>query len=189
MNWLRRSTTTSGTTLIELSVVATIFLGITTVLVTLMLQNQRASTKVSNHTDTTAQLLLVFEKIRNEVRHSRIIGTDTATSGLKYWVYKAVNGIPQVTAAGSPDWLPGYPANPDVALLYSKPSKDALWRDFQGKGQRLAPMGLDGNLKFVWDAGNHTLTLIGGVGQKDAFDATRHNYQAFNYNVYLSNND
>ena len=71
------STTTRrqrGTTLIEMTVACTIFLAMTTVLFALLLQNRRSAQKVSSHTDTSAQMMLVFERVRAEMRTGRIIG-------------------------------------------------------------------------------------------------------------------
>ena len=180
------STTTKGTTLIELTVACTIFLGMTTVLFALLMQNRRSSQKVSGHTDTSAQMMLVFEKVRNEMRGGRIVGL-SAQGALRYWRCRMVDGIPQLTAMGQPDWLPGVPADPDVAELSVQ--NGVLVRQFQGIRQVLAPVGKDGQLQFTWNPGVHTLALTGAVGDKDASDTVRNNYQTFIYDVYLTNRE
>lgn len=188
MSCLRQSTTTKsrGTTLIELMVACSIFLGMVSVLFALLLQNRRASQKASSHTDLTAQMMLVFEKVRNEMRGGRIIGLN-AQGELLYWRCNMVDGVPQLTAQGKPDWLPGAPADPAVAELGVQ--NGILVREFQGIRQPLAPMGKDGHLQFTWNPGVNTLGLQGGVGQKDAHDTVRNNYSTFVYEVYLTNRE
>lgn len=186
MRWSQRSTTTKGTTLVEVSITSTIFLGMTTVLLALLLQNQRSGDKVMLHTDVTTEMTLVFEKIRNEVRQSRVFGTDSA-GALKYWKLRTVNGIPKLDADGAPDWLPGAPAAPDVALLRAENHK--LVRTFQGQRQVLAQLGKDTSLTFAWNAGDHTLTLSGELGQKDQYSGSRNNVQVFKYNMYVGTSD
>ena len=175
-----------GTTLVALSVASALFLGMTTVLFALLLQNRRTSEKVSNHSDTSSQAMLVFEKVRSETRAGRIIGL-SPQGGLLYWRCRTADGVPQMDARGKPDWLPGAPADPDVAELSVR--RGILWRDFQGIKQHLAPVGRDGQLRFSWNPSTHTLTLAGGVGEKDAHDAVRNNYQSFVYQVYLMNRE
>lgn len=183
------STTTRrqrGTTLIEMTVACTIFLAMTTVLFALLLQNRRASQKVSSHTDTSAQMMLVFERVRAEMRTGRIIGLSN-TGALRYWRCRMVNGVPVLTATGKPDWMPGAPLDPDVAELSVQ--NGFLVRQFQGIRQTLAPVGKDGQLQFTWNAGINTLGLNGAVGQKDAYDPVRNNYQTFVYDIYLTNRE
>ena len=182
------STTTKrrGTTLIELSVACTLFLGMTTVLFALLLQNRQASQKVSNHSDTSAAAMLVFEKVRSEMRAGRIVGL-SPQGALLYWRCRTIDGVPQLNAQGKPDWLPGAPADPDVAELYV--DHGILWRNFEGLKQHLAPVGKDGQLQFTWNPSTHTLTLAGAVGEKDAYSAVRNNYQSFIYQVYLMNRE
>lgn len=175
-----------GTTLIELSVACTLFLGMTTVIFALLLQNRHASQKVSGHTDTSAEAMLVFEKVRNEMRCGRIVGL-SPQGALLYWRCRTLDGVPQLNAQGKPDWLPGAPADPDVAELYV--DHGILWRNFEGIKQHLAPVGKDGQLQFTWSPSAHTLTLAGGVGEKNAYDAVRNNYQSFIYQVHLMNRE
>jgi hypothetical protein len=170
-----------------MTVACTIFLAMTTVLFALLLQNRRSSQKVSAHTDVSAQMMLVFEKVRNEMRTGRIIGL-SAQGALRYWRCRVSSeGVPILTAVGKPDWLPGVPADPDVAELSVQ--KGVLVRQFQGVRQPLAPVGKDGTLQFTWNPGIHTLSLSGAVGQKDAQDMLRNNYQTFVYDVYLTNRE
>lgn len=187
MRWLRRSTTTRrGLSLIEVVVASAIFLGMTSVIFALFHQNQRASEKVFSNTDAGAQSLLVFEKVRSELRNARVVGVDSG-GRLQYWVLRRVNGVPQVNSSGLADWLPGQPANPAVALLFSQDG--LLWRSFQGQRQPLAPLGDDGSVQFLWNAGLHLVTVSGQVGQTDPHDSTRASLRSFNYTLHLSNNE
>ena len=189
MNWRPHFITTrqrpaAGTSLIEVLVACTIFLGMSTVLLSLLTQNTRASQKISNHSDTSSQMMMVYEKVRSELRHGRIIGA--AGGSLQYWICRVVSGTPQLTGQGSPDWLPGLPANPDVAAMSVR--QGALWRDFEGQAQLLAQIGPDGTVNFTWDGATHKLELSGAVGQKDAYEAVRNNYQTFSFEIFMSNN-
>ena len=160
------------------------------VLVALLQQNQRASTQIVGQNDATAQMMLVFEKVRNEVRHSRIIGSDATTGGLNYWICRTSNGIPQVAnSAGQPDWLPGSPAVPDVALIYFRPGSGLVWRRFQGLETPLAPVGKDGSFQVSWKPETRTVNLVCTVGEKFVGDAARNNFTKFSYNIYVANNE
>lgn len=163
-----------------------IFLGMTSVIFALFHQNQRASEKVFSNTDAGAQALLVFEKVRAELRNARVVGVDSGGS-LQYWVLRRVKGVPQVNSSGLADWLPGAPANPDVARLYV--DKGVLWKSFQGTQQPLAPVGADGFVQFGWSPGLHLLALSGEVGQVDPHDATKSSVHRFHYTMHLSNNE
>lgn len=176
-----------GTTLLELTVASTLFLGMATVLLALLLQNQRSAQKVSGHNDATAQLMLLFERVRAELRVARIVSVDPGGSRLKYWLARTLNGVPVLSAAGRPDWVPGAPADPDVAEMYVQ--GEALRRDYQGKTKTLARVGKDGQVKFTWNAPIRTLTLSGQVGQLDGHDTVRNNRASFSYDIYLSNNE
>lgn len=182
-----RSRRSWGTTLLEVTVACTLFLGMTSVLLTLLVQNQKTSAKTANHSDTTAELMLLFEKIRREIRSGRVVGVDPQ-GALLYWRWKAdTNGVPLLTAQGTPDWMPGAPADPSVAILGV--SDGFLRRNFEGTSQHLAPVGKDGHLTFSWNQGSNTLLLTGGVGQKDPQHAHLNNYRPFIYNIYLSNRE
>lgn len=165
----------------------TIFLGMMGVVFTLLRQNQRASEKVLSRSDATDEALLVFEKVRAEMRNLRVIGVDSS-GRLEFWVLRRDSaGAPQLTPQGLADWLPGEPANPDVGWMY--PSQGVLWKSFQGQVQPVAPLGPDGQVTFEWLPGLRTLTLSGQVGRRDDYEATRNSLQKFHYVVYLTNNE
>lgn len=189
MNSRRPFTTTDrrrGTTLLEIGVTSAIFLAMSTVLIALLMQNNRSAEKVTSHTDVSSEMTILFEKVRNEVRQSRVFGVD-ADGSLRYWKLRVVNDIPQLDADGTPDWLPGAPLAPDVALL--KAEAGVLVRSFQGRRQVLARLGRDATLKFAWDAGDHTLTVSGTLGGGDAHNAVRNNVQVFKYHMYVGTSD
>lgn len=168
-------------------VASSIFLGMGLVLLMLLVQNHKASAKNVGHSDATTSLMLFFEKIHNEIRYGRVIGVDKEVR-LNYWRAKLVNDVPALTSGGTPDWLPGAPADPAVAVLYVN-SQGRLWRDFQGKGQPLAYMGKNASLKFEWNAPACTLSLKGTVGEADASRKEYDNVAEFNYSIHLSNHE
>ncbi len=167
-------------------VTAAIFMGMTTVVLVLMLQNQRASEKISSRTDATSEVLLVFEKVRLEMRSGRVVGVDPS-GRLQYWILRRTNAGPQLTPRGLADWLPGDPADPDVATMYV--NRGVLWKSFQGTTSPLAPVGPNGQIVFNWSPGLRTLTLSGELGQKDQFKVTRDSLQKFHFEIYLTNNE
>ncbi|MCA9794389.1 MAG: hypothetical protein KC910_21425 [Candidatus Eremiobacteraeota bacterium] len=166
-------------------VASTLFLGMATVMALLMRQNQMASQKAVGHTDVTGQMMMVFERIRGEMRAARVIGVNPS-GGLEYWVARRDNGIPQFSPDGFPDWLPGAPADPDVALMHIV--NGTLVRDFQGNRQPLARVGPDGAILFAWDQGNQTLMVVGAVGEKNSHRVQDNNYQSFRYFIHTGNN-
>jgi len=174
----------------ELLVSISIFMGMSLLLAQLLVQNQRASEKISSQSDLTATLMLVFEKVRNELKHSRVVGTDPDNGGLRYWIVKRDSaGLPKLTAAGLPDWLPGAPADPDEAQLYLDTSTGIVWKQFQGARQPLVPLGEDAELQFAWNPSVQTVVLAGVIGKGNAHDAVRDNRQAFAYQICMSNNE
>lgn len=184
MRWQRRSTTTRGLTLIEVLVTSAILSGMSLVLMSLLTQNQRSSQKAIHHSDTSAQVTLVQEKLRLEMRGSRVIGL-SPRGALQYWRCQLQAGLPQLDSQGRPNWLPGSPADPEVAELAVE--KGYLRRSFQGQLQAIAPVGPDGALEFHWNAGTNILTVSGNVGMQDPFDKLRDNLQPFCFQVCLSN--
>lgn len=186
MFWKPPSTTTRGSTLVEVLVASTLFVGMAAIMALLMRQNQLASQKVIGKSDTTAAMLMVFERIRTELRGARVVGVN-ATGGLEYWISRKVDGVVQLTPNGFPDWIPGAPADPDVALL--QVDNGILVRDFQGDRQPLVPVGPDGAIVFVWDMGNHTLMVAGAVGEKHGYRVEKNNYETFRYYIQVGNNE
>lgn len=164
---------------------STLFIGMATVMALLMRQNQMASEKAVHHTDVTGQMMMVFERIRGEMRTARVIGVNP-NGGLEYWVARRQDGLPRFTPEGYPDWLPGAPADPDVALMHIE--NGTLVRDFQGQRQPLVTMGRDGAILFAWNQGNQTLMVVGAVGQKSPHRVQDNNYQSFRYFIHTGNN-
>lgn len=174
-----------GLSLLEVTVACSMFLAMVTVLFGLLSQNRSASTKAIGHSDSTSEAMLVVEKVRAEMRGSRVVGVGPNGS-LLYWRTRLQNGLPQLDGHGRIDWLPGEPADPDVAQL-SVSTNGFLQRHFQGTRQNLVGLGRDGNLQFVWNAALSNLTLVGELGSKDPEHPERNNIQPFIYQLYLCN--
>ena len=182
------SITRRGASLIEVLVAASIFLAMTSALITMMLSNQRAATKIVNHNDTTTEVLIVYERIRMEMRHSLVINApDTPHPGsVQYWQVDMPNGVPVLDANGLPTYMhTGLSAPPDVATMYSL--NGTLYKDFRGETLPLAQMGVNGTINFDWDPNVQSLWLTGAVGTLD-YDVTRNNYLPFKFTMKLTNN-
>ncbi|MFN8612730.1 MAG: hypothetical protein U0931_34655 [Vulcanimicrobiota bacterium] len=175
-----------GLSLLEMTVACSMFLAMVTVLFGLLTQNRRASVKASGHTDTTTEAMLVVERMRTELRTSRVVGV-SPQGALLYWRARLQDGLPLLDAQGRIDWLPGAPADPDVAELIA--ARGFLRRTFQGTRQNLASLGPGGHLQFGWNAALSNLTLYGELGTADPQDPTRNNLQPFVYQLYLSNTE
>jgi prepilin-type N-terminal cleavage/methylation domain-containing protein len=184
MHCLPLSTTTRmkrtrGFTLLELVISTSLFLLMSTALLSLFSQSRRATDKAVESTDTTSTMLLLFEHLRNETKGVRIVGT--LGDRLEYWKIRSVGGVPQLTPIKRVDYEPGYPQAPDPAFLYMN-SDGLLLSEFQGKTRRLARAGPGSTLRFIWSAATHTLTLTGEV-------VTGENREEFIYTIYVSNNE
>ena len=174
----------------EVIVASAIFMGMSLLLAHLLVQNQRASHKISEQSDVTATLMLVFEKVRNELKHSRVVGIDPDNGGLRYWIVeRGANGLPVLTSNGLPNWQPGAPADPEVGILYLNAGTGTLWKEFRGAAQPLVPLGPDAELQFVLNPSNNTVVLSGVIGQRNQHDASRDNKMPFAYQICLSNNE
>jgi prepilin-type N-terminal cleavage/methylation domain-containing protein len=171
-----------GVSLIETLVACSIFAVLTTAIVMILAQSRQAEQKLDTHSDSTQMGLVVVEKIKQEMRLSRVMGTDG--SRLDYWILRRSNGTLQLTAAGLPDYEPGAPDPPAVAQLFC--SQGALFRQFQGIRQKLAAMGREGAIGFVHNPAQHTLKLHITVGE-DAHDKVKSNKIQLHYTVYLNN--
>ena len=176
-----------GLSLLEMSVACSMFLAMVLVMLGLLSQNRRVSQKAMGHTDATTESMLLVEKVRLEMRNSRVIGTD-GTARLLYWRARLQNGLPQLDPQGHVDWLPGWPADPDLAQLVVT-AQGNLQRTFQGTRQTLCSLGASGRLDFLYNASFSNLTLVGEVGNKDLFDPVRNNIQPFVYQIYLGNSE
>ena len=185
MSFRRRSTTTSGLTLIELIVSMGIFAGIMALSLLLLNQNQRAAEKSIAQADASATVLILFEKIRAEMRTGRIIGNDPPEI-LDYWIHQRnADGTPIFGGPHGLAYLPGPSSDPDVARL--SVDEGRLVRDFQGEQKILAGVGKDGLIQFEWSPGNHLLYVNGQVN--DPFEEPRANPQPrpFRFVVSLNN--
>jgi Prokaryotic N-terminal methylation motif len=170
-----------GFTLIEVAIASTLFLMMSIVLFSLFQQTQKATGVAIESTDITSKMLLVFEKIQNETKGVRILGP-TTDDKLEYWKVRTVDGIPQLTPLGRPDYLPGSPQVPDSAFLYLSGGK--LMSDFQGTSRLLTRVGDGSILKYGWSASTHTLTLAGRIESDGKAQG-----ENFVYKLYVSNNE
>jgi type II secretory pathway pseudopilin PulG len=155
-------------TLIELIVSMAIFLGLMSMVFALLYQNQRASEKSIGQADASAAVLLVFEKIRAEMRTGRVIANDSPGT-LDYWIYERQDGLPIFGGVHGLVYLPGPNSDPDVAQLRLENGR--LIREFQTKKSFLVPMGQQANISFQWNPGDHTLLVAGVVA--DPYDEPR----------------
>lgn len=180
MHCPRPSTTTrNGFTLLEVVISTSLFLLMSTALLSLFSQSQRATDKAVESTDTTSTLLLIFEKLRQEIKGVRIV--DSTGDKLEYWMIRTIDGMPQLTPLKRVDYEPGYPDVPHSAFLYLN-SDGLLLSDYQGKTKRLANAGPGSSLNFNWNAATHTLILNGEVGMGEM-------KEDFIYTMYVSNNE
>jgi hypothetical protein len=173
-----------GLTLLELMVASGIMLTMSLVMLTLLMQNQRSSRKAMGHSETSAQVAIVQDKLSSELRGCRVFGV-SESGALQYWRCQMVDGIPQLDPQGRPNWLPGSPADPALAELSVQ--QGFLWRTFQGQRQVVAPVGPDGRVQFDWSPASNILTLEGNLGERHAYAADRNNIQAFRFQLCLSN--
>ena len=185
---LRQAFTTTraraGLTLTELLVCMTLFIGISLAMISLLMQNQKISEKNVANTDSSAKSLLLFERVRQEVRSGRVVG-NPSTSELQYWIYKKVNGAPEFGGPHRLSFLPGAGSDPDLARLSTL--KGSLIREFQGKSSNLANVGADGRLEFDWKPGAQILRLTGQVGDKNDEHQEKSSVRKFFFVISLNN--
>lgn len=160
MSFRPRSTTTKGLTLIELLVSMSVFLGLMAMVFALLSQNRQASQKAIGQADVSASVLLVFEKIRQEVRSGRVVGSSNP-SELEYWVYDRDTLLPKFGGPHGLIYLPGPNSDPDVAVLGLDEGR--LVRTFQGQQKMFVSLGKNGEISFDWNPGLHTLIVAGIV--------------------------
>jgi len=171
--------------LLEVMVASSLFLAMTLLLLGLLSQNRKAGEKAMGHTDASGQATLLLERMRMELRHSRVVGV-RGDNTLLYWRARMLNDLPQLDQLGHVDWLPGWPADAEVAELNVARHGNLQRRTGQGI-QILSNLGADGALQFAWNPGLATLGLSGTVGVKDRSDPSRSNIQTFQYQVCLNN--
>ena len=172
--------------MLEVLIASAIFAGITTVLGLLLEQNQRAAAKVAGQSDVTAESMVLFEKVRGELTHARVLGVNPNLQSVSYWIPRSQSGFPVLLANGDQDWLPGEPAPPDVATLSFSPGR-GLVKGFQGRTQALAKCSKDTVLNFGYSAGSRLLQLYGYVGTQDSRSAEKNNYRPFYFQLQLTN--
>jgi prepilin-type N-terminal cleavage/methylation domain-containing protein len=155
----------NGMTLIELMVSVAIFLSLMGMVLGLLHQNQSASEKSISQADASASALLVFEKVRQEIRNGRVVGNELP-GVLDYWIYQRSGTAPVFGGLHGLVYLPGPDADPDVAQL--KLEDGRLIREFQGVKKMFVPLGEDGDIVFNWDQGSHLVLISGQIS--DPFD-------------------
>ncbi len=173
-------------TLLEVMVASTIFAGLTTILVLLLQQHQRASAKIIANSDVTAESMVLFEKTRAEITRAKVLGVTPDLQSVSYWVPRSQAGAPVILASGNQDWLPGDPSPPDIATLSYSRGK-GLTRTFQGRTQTLANCSKDTVLNFGYSAGRRLFQLYGYVGTQNSQSAEKNSYQPFFYQLQLTN--
>lgn len=189
MSYPRPSTTinsrVSGLTLIEMMVSVAIFGGLMAIVFVLLHQNQRAAEKSIAQADASSAVLLLFERIRAEMRTGRVIGNDPPDI-LEYWVHeRAADGSPVFGGPHGLVYLPGGGADPDVARL--RVEEGRLIRDFQGQQKMLVAVGRDGEINYTWSAGSHMLLVSGQVNDPFEEPRARVEPRKFRFVVSLNN--
>ncbi len=151
-----------------------------------MAYNQRASEKASANTDASAQVLLLFEKLRSELRRGRIVECSDSTLG--YWIYDQENGLPQLGSGGHRlAFLPRGQAEPDLAELTAEGTEGRLIRRFQNREDTLLKMGRDSHVKFSWSQNLQILRVEGQVGEKHESRVSLSSEKNFIFTVPLNN--
>ena len=180
----RRSTTTKkpGFTLLEVAVASTLFLIMTGSLFGLFRQTQYATEAAIESTDKTSILLLLFEKTRSTLKGVRILGP-TADKGLEFWKVRSVDGLPQLTGLGRPDYEPGAPAIPDSFFLTLEPNGNLVVNSSHDK-RLLTRVGENSTLDFSWNSAAHLLKFSGEIRLNET--AQPHKYL---FQMYVSNNE
>ncbi|MFN8612952.1 MAG: hypothetical protein U0931_35765 [Vulcanimicrobiota bacterium] len=158
---------------------------LTSILMGLVAQNRKASEKTIGHSGSTSAATLLLQKLRLELRQSRLVGVRDGRT-LLYWRARMVNGLPQLDPTGRVEWLPGAPSEPEVAEL-SVDLRGFLRRKTSEGTQVLSNLGRQGSLHYFWNPGLATLNLDGVVGEGDGRDRQRDNLHPFHYQICLSN--
>lgn len=148
--------------------------------------NQRASEKAAANTDTSAQVLLLFEKLRSELRRGRIVECSESTLG--YWIYDQENGLPQ--SGPGPHrlaFLPRGEVEPALAEITAQDTEGRLVRRFEGREDTLLKMGRDSLVKFSWTQSLQILRVEGSVGEKNESRTSLSSEKKFLFTVPLNN--
>lgn len=184
MNSRRRSTDISALTLIEMLVTATLFLAISAAMGAMLFQSQRASEKTVATNDADSKALLLFEKLRLELRRGRVIDNPVPEK-LHYWVYETENGMPKFSGPGDLVFLSTSGTGPDVAEVTVENRN--LVRTFQGDKTILTAVGEEGQVTFSWLVGIQALVVDGQVGDTHQSRTSLSSVKKFHFILALSN--
>jgi type II secretory pathway pseudopilin PulG len=180
-----RRTRLSGLTLLEMLIATTIFMGLNGAVLALLHYNQKASEKATANADAGTQVLVLFEKLRLELRTGRIVECSEDTLG--YWIYQRDTGLPVFGVPHRLAFLPGGGAPPDLAELTAVGMNGNLTRRFQGREEPLARVGQDGEVRFLWTPALQMLRVEGSVGERGRTQASRETLKEFRFTVPLNN--
>lgn len=185
-NLKRRSTVTKsrGLTLVELMVTVTIFLALAAAMGAMLFQSQRASEKAVSTNDANSQALILFEKLRREIRKGRVIGNPVPEE-LHYWIYETENGLPKFGSDGALEFISESGPDPDTAVM--KVEDGNLVRSFQNDPAILSSVGRDGEVNFEWLVGIQAIRVRGQVGELNPSRASLSSVKEFHFMVALSN--
>lgn len=183
MNSPRLSTGTRGLTLAEMLVTATLFLAISAAMGAMLFQTQRASEKTVATNDADSKVLLLFEKLRAELRKGRVIDNPVPEE-LHYWMYETENGMPKFTGPGDLEFL-STGGVPDIAEVTVE--NDNLVRTFQNEKSVLTSVGGEGQVSFNWLVGIQALVVEGQVGDVHDSRTSLSSVKKFHFILALSN--
>lgn len=174
-----------GLSLVEMLVAMTIFLALSGAVLGLMHYNQRASEKATANADTNTRLLVLFEKLRMELRRGRVVECSPDTLG--YWIYRQVDALPVLGTPHRLEFLPGGGVPPDLAQLTALNTEGRLVRRFQGREEPLAILGRDSVVTFEWEPAYQLLRAEGVVGEKNPARPTLESEKTFRFTIPLNN--
>lgn len=172
-----------GLTLVEMLVTATLFLAISAATGAMLFQTQRASEKSVATNDANSKALLLFEKLRLELRNGRVVDNPLPEK-LHYWIYQKKDGVPKFKAPGKLEFLSESGTDPDIAEVSGE--GENLVRTFQGKKRILASLGKDGEVRFRWLVGLQALVVEGKVGETHSKNSIS-SEKEFHFILALSN--
>ena len=183
MNSPRLSTDIRGLTLAEMLVTATLFLAISAAMGAMLFQTQRASEKAVATNDADSKALLLFEKLRAELRRGRVIDNPLPQE-LHYWIYETENGVPKFSAPGELVFL-STGGVPDIAEVTVENGN--LVREFQDEKSILTGVGQEGQVSFNWLVGIQALVVEGQVGDAHESRTSLTSVKKFHFIMALSN--
>jgi type II secretory pathway pseudopilin PulG len=175
---------TRGLTLVEMLVTVTLFLAISAAMAAMLHQSQRASEKTVSTSDANSMAVLLYEKLRLELRRTRVVDNPNPET-LNYWIYEKENGLPKFGAPGELLFLSLSGDDPDVAELTLEDSN--LVRHFQSEKTILANVGPEGEVRFDWLIGIQALVVDGQVGERNESRESLGSVKKFHFTLALSN--